>query len=441
LAAWTTLANRTTPIVCRAVLVMLGSIMALSGPAPAMDQYELPPIEYSQKDPANRISRLAAAIERGDIRLRHESRFGYLRDLLQYLEIHDDTQMLVFSKTSMQRNKISPRTPRAIYFNDDSYVGYCQEGNVIEIATADPRLGAVFYTLDQKNQQAPIITRQTQSCLQCHGGAQTDNIPGFVVRSLFVGPSGLPILSEGSYRVDPTTPIENRWGGWYVTGTHGKQTHLGNLIIRDESAKRPWKNEDGQNVTELTDRFAIKNYLSGQSDLIALLVFEHQTYVHNLITQANFTTRQALLYERDFNKALGEPEDNRLESTTRRIESAGEKLLAGLLMVDEAPLAGPFVGTSTFSERFAQTGPFDRQGRSLREFDLQKRTFKFPCSYLVYSPDFNALPPDMMSYLKKRLGEILAGQGGEKFAHLSQADRESLVAILKDTKPELIDTL
>jgi hypothetical protein len=415
--------------------------IAWGNSAQGIDQFELPPIEYSQAEPNNRITALARAIEHQEIEFRYEPGFGYLRDLLKYLEIGDDTQMLVFSKTSMQRNRISPRTPRAIYFNDDSYVGYCQGGNVLEIAAADPQLGAVFYTIDQKNQKAPTITRQTQTCLQCHGGALSDDIPGFVVRSLFVGPSGLPILSEGSYRVDHTTPIEQRWGGWYVSGTHAKQSHLGNLIIRDESAKRPWKNEAGLNVTDLAERFSARSYLTPQSDLIALLVFEHQTHVHNLITQANFTTRQALLYEHDFNEALGKPESNRLESTTRRIESAGEKLLEGLLMVDEAPLSGPFVGTSTFSQRFAQAGPFDRQGRSLREFDLQQRIFKYPCSYLIYSRDFNSLPPEMMSYLKERLGKILAGQGEPKFAHLGPVEREAIMAILQETKPELIESL
>lgn len=426
---------------CRAGFVALSLLVIWCDFVYGIDQFELPPIEYSKATPDNRVSKLEEALEHQKVDLRYEPRLGYLRDLLERLEIHDDTQLLVFSKTSMQRNRISPRTPRAIYFNDDSYVGYCQGGNSIEIAAADPRLGAVFYTVDQTNHETPVIKRQTQTCLQCHGGAQTDSIPGFLARSLFVNASGLPILSEGSYEVDQTTPIENRWGGWYVSGTHGKQSHLGNLIVRDEAAKRPWKNEDGQNVTDLTERFTTQNYLNPHSDIVALLVFEHQTYVHDLITKANFTTRQALQYERDFNKALGEPESNRLESTTRRIASAGEKLLEGLLMVDEAPLKGPFVGTSTFATRFTKTGPFDQQGRSLRELDLEHRLFKFPCSYLIYSPDFSDLPPDMMSYLKKRFGEILAGQGGEKFDHLSQADRDSLAAILRDTKPELVESL
>lgn len=414
--------------------------VTLAAGARGADQYELPPIEYSRSTPHNRVTALQTLIERRESSLHSDQQFGYLRDLLKQLQIREDTQMLVFSKTSMQRHRISPRTPRAIYFNDDSYVGYCQGGNVIEIAVADPELGAVFYTLDQSNQDNPVITRQTGSCLQCHGGAQAEDIPGFLVRSLFVSPSGLPILSEGSHRVDHSTPIEKRWGGWYVSGTHGAQTHLGNLIVRDREAKRPWNNADGQNVTDLNDRFSVRNYLTPHSDIVALLVFEHQTYVHNLITKANFSTRQALDYQQKFNEAFGEPESNQLESTAHRIESAGEKLLAGLLMADEAPLNGPVVGTSTFASEFSRLGPFDQDGRSLRQLDLNRRLFKYPCSYLIYSRDFDELPPAMMAFIKSRLREILAGRGGEKFSYLGQSDRQSIEAILSSTKPELLET-
>lgn len=411
----------------------------LTSAAGGADQYELPPIEYSQSKPDNRVAALQEALQRKEVTLNYEARFGYLRDLLKTLEIPEDTQMLVFSKTSMQRDRISPRNPRAIYFNDDSYIGYCHAGEMIEIAVADPQLGAVFYTLDQTKEDAPVIERQTHRCLQCHGAAQTDDIPGFLVRSLFVGPSGVPILSEGSHRVDHSTPIEDRWGGWYVSGTHGTQSHLGNLIVRDREAKRPWKNEEGLNVTDLSDRFVVRNHLTPHSDIVALMVFEHQAHVHNLITKANYAARQALHYEREFNKALGQPESNRLESTTRRIESAGEDLLAGLLLADEAKLQGPFVGTSTFAAEFARCGPHDQRGRSLRDLDLTHRLFKYPCSFLIYSDAFDELPFEMKSYVIGRMKQVLAGQGDEKFAHLTSEDRQAVTAILNATRPELLD--
>lgn len=420
----------------RAFIVLL--FASLAPQAHGDDEYERPPIAYSQSAPDNRVSSLQAALERGELTLTSEPRFGYLPDLLKHLEIDPATQMLVFSKTSMQRTRISPRTPRAIYFNDDSYVGYCHAGDVLEIAVADSKLGAVFYTLDQTNSESPAIVRETHKCLQCHGGAQTDDIPGFVVRSLFVGPSGLPILSEGSHRVDQTTPVKNRWGGWYVSGALASQPHLGNLIVRDRDAPKPWKNVEGQSVNDLSDRFLARNYLTPHSDVVALMVFEHQAYVHNLITRASFAARQALHYEAGLNEALGNPTNHRLESTTRRIETAGEKLVRGLFLADEAAVAGPISGSSEFAEQFIGRGPHDDQGRSLRDLELNRRLFKYPLSYLVYSKAFNDLPPVMKQHVSQRVQEILAGRGGEGFRRLTDADRQAITEILRDTKPELL---
>jgi hypothetical protein len=422
----------------RTVMLVVGWWVVLSPHLLATDPYELPPIEYSRATPANRVAELQAALDRKESTIRYEPQWGYLRDLLQQLEIRQDSQMLVYSKTSLQRQRIRPDTPRAIYFNDDCYVGYCHEGDMIEISVADGQLGAVFYTLDQTNRTAPVISRQTHQCLQCHGSTQVDGIPGHLVRSVFVDRDGLPILSEGSHRVDHATPFEKRWGGWYVTGTHGNQSHLGNLVVQDEKAPHPWSNDQGQNVTDLSERFSTDGYLSHHSDIVALLVFEHQTHVHNLIAQAGFTTRQALHYENEINQSLGEPQTHRLESTTRRIQNGVEKLLEGLLMVREAPLRARVAGTTTFAAEFSQAGPHDGRGRSLRHLDLERRLFKYPCSFLVYSRAFDELPTETKDCLRKRLVEVLSGKGGEKFAHLSQQDRDSVAEILKATKPDLL---
>ena len=405
--------------------------------ATAADEFEQPPIRYSESCPDNVVSRLQAALQRGETQLGWDESQGYLPALLRELKISPATQMLVFSKTSLQRDRISPRTPRAIYFNDDVYVGYCVDGETIEAAVADPALGAVFYTLAQVDGQSPRLERQTHRCLQCHVVSDSTPIPGFLVRSLFTSPSGQPILSEGSHRVDHATPIADRWGGWYVTGTHGEQTHLGNQLVRDRKAPRPWTNEAGHNLVDLSDRLRTENYLTPQSDIVALMVFEHQTHVHNLIAQANFAVRQAMYYEAALNNALGEPEDHRLESTTRRIASAGDKLVAGLLFAGEAPLTHSIVGTSAFTDEFQQAGPRDSQGRSLRDLDLTTRLFKYPCSYLIYSPAFDALHPAMKSYVAKRFRDILAGQGGADFAHLTAADRQAIAEILYQTKHDL----
>lgn len=404
----------------------------------ADDEFELAPIEYSKKTPDNAVSRLQGQLERGERTLARDGDKGYLPALLEALEVPVESQLLVFSKTSLQRTRISPRTPRAIYFNDEVYVGYCHSGDVVEISAADPHLGAVFYTLDQQESARPALARQTQSCLQCHATTQLDGIPGLLARSVYVAGSGLPIVSEGSHRVDHTTPLADRWGGWYVTGQHGRQTHLGNLVVRDRSASRPFDNSAGQNLQDLSGEFHVENYLSPHSDIVALMVFEHQLLVHNLLTKADFEARRALYYEEEFNRAFGAEQSRRLESTTRRIASAGDKLVEGLLLADEAPISEPIQGTSNYAELFAKSGPRDSQGRSLRDFDLQRRLFKYPCSYLIYSPAFDGMHEEMKSYVAERLRAVLTGADtSDKFAHLSTDDRRAILEILQETKPDL----
>ncbi len=313
-------------------------------------EYEQEPIRYSEAKPDNRISQLIERIDAGKAQLDYEPHFGLLRSLLKELKVPESSQTLVFSKTSLQRHRISPRTPRALYFNDDVYVGFCQDGDLLEVSAVDAQLGTVFYTIQQGQTDRPRIIRQGDHCLLCHGSSQTKEVPGHLVRSVFVDPSGMPILTAGTYRVDQTTPLENRWGGWYVTGTHGAQKHLGNLVTRGGDAAKQVVNTAGMNVTDLGTRFDASAYLTRHSDIVALMVLEHQTDVHNLITRANFSTRQAMYHQQALNRELGEPVDHVWESTRSRIKSACEPLVEGLLCSGEAKLTNPIQGTSGFAQ-------------------------------------------------------------------------------------------
>lgn len=419
-------------------VIALG-LVALLPPCLVADEIERPPIEYSRSTPDNCVSRLQARLDSGDLEWERHDQLGYLPALLKALDVPIASQALVFSKTSLQRHRIGPATPRAIYFNEHVYVGYCQLGDVLEISAVDPQLGAVFYTLDQKETHAkqPRLLRQTENCLVCHTSSRTDGVPGHLVRSLLVDSGGQPILSAGSYSVDHSTPLEHRWGGWYVTGTHGAQTHLGNLIVRGHDAQQPVRNVEGQNVTRLDDWLAVDKYLSPHSDIVALMVLEHQVLVHNRMTKANFATRQALQYEAQMRNVLAETPGKRLESVTRRIQSAGDDLIDALLLVDEAVLTEPIRGTSDYATMFCQQGLRDHQGRSLRDLDLQRRLFKYPCSFLIYSPAFEGLPVEMREYVWQRLWDVLSNSNEAKFAHLSSDDRRAIIEILRATKGDL----
>jgi len=409
-------------------------------PPLAGQDFEQEPISYSKAKPNDRVARLIEELESGSKQLSFDDEFGYLKPLLRELEVPESSQTLVFSKTSLQRQRIAPRTPRALYFNDDTYVGYCQDGEVLEITSVDPQLGAVFYVIDQSDDRRPRIVRETDNCLICHGSSQTKNVPGFVVRSLYVNRSGLPLLAEGTHRIDQTSPIEHRWGGWYVTGKHGDQKHLGNLVIETREVPRDLDLSSNMNLAELGDRFDKSEYLTPHSDIVALMVLEHQADMHNRITAANYGVRQAMHYQASLNRELKQPEDQLWDSTKSRIKSVCEPLLEYLLYSEEARLTAKMEGTSGFAEEFASRGPRDSKGRSLRDFDLEKRMFKHPCSYLIYSDHFQQLPVQAKDYVYRRLHEVLTGQDTTKpFEHLTPDDRTAVREILLDTLPDLPD--
>jgi len=412
----------------------------LAGGGVTGQDFEREPINYLTAPTDNPVSRLQDRLDSGDSKLEFDDRVGYLKSVLRELDVPESSQMLVFSKTSLQRHRIAPKTPRAIYFNDDMYVGFCQHGDVAEFSAVDPQLGTVFYTLDQEQSATPKFTRQNDNCLICHASTQTRSVPGHLVRSVYVDAVGFPVFAMGTHRIDHTSPISKRWGGWYVTGTHGEQTHLGNLIVSGKQVREPVDNTSGHNVTDLSTLFKTSAYLTPHSDLVALMVLEHQVETHNLITRAGFTTREALHAEARLNKDLNESEGHRWQSTTTRIQSAGNELVKFLLFSGEAALTAKLRGTSNFATEFAARGPRDPQGRSLRDFDLERRLFKYPCSYLIYSRSFDALPREAKDFVYRRLWEVLSGADKSKdFAHLTDDDRTALREILIATKPDLPD--
>ena len=418
------------------VQLSAAAVLACSSAALAGD-WEGPPIHYSKAVPDNPVSRLQARLDAGAARLEHDGKSGgRLKALLRELGVPASSQTLVFSKTSFQLARIEPRTPRAIYFGDDAYVGWCREGDVLEVSVADARLGTVFYTLSQDPDAPARFQRQTDNCLICHGSSRTRGVPGHIVRSLYVDPEGYPMLAGGSRTVDHRTPFEQRWGGWYVTGTHGSQKHLGNLIVRSRHARpEAADNADGQNLTRLDERFPLSPYLTRHSDIVALMVMEHQTAGHNLIAAATLETRLALLQEAEINRALGEPADRRREGTVSRIRSVGEPLVRYLLFNEEAPLTAPVKGTSGFAEEWSARGPRDRRGRSLRDLDLRTRLLRHPCSPLVYTEAFDGMPAPVRDYVLQRIDEVLSGRDRSKeFAHLSDDDRRAVREILRETR-------
>ncbi|QDT60680.1 hypothetical protein SV7mr_32060 [Stieleria bergensis] len=397
--------------------------------------FERPPIDYNNAPVNDPVAQLAKRLASGETKLEYKPTLGYLHAVLEELNIPVESQTLVFSKTSLQLMRISPKHPRAIYFNDDIYVGYCDNGDVLEFAATDKQQGAIFYTISQKESATPKIVRDRGNCLACHASSRTQNVPGYLVRSVFPDASGQPRYGNGTYLTDHTSDFEKRWGGWYVTGTHGSMRHMGNTISK--GSEMDFDRESGANATSLDGKFAPSHYLSAHSDIVALMVLEHQTQMHNAITQANFETRMALAQSQQMNKLLDRPADHVSESAQRRIKAVVDNVLDYLLMCDEFPLTDKVQGTSTYAESFAKQGPVDSAGRSLRQLNLTSRLFEYPCSYLIYSPAFEGLPDQVRQPILQRLQEILnATQPEQKYSHLDAATRQAIDQILIATHPE-----
>jgi len=311
----------------------------------------------------------------------------------------------------------------------------------MELTAVDPQLGCVFYTLEREQQNYRII-RDRGQCLSCHATSRTERVPGVIVRSIYSDRSGRPRSGASTYTTDHRSPLEQRWGGWFVTGQHGSMRHLGNAFAVDRDDPQLVDMELGANQSQLPKSVASESHLGPTSDIVALMVLEHQTRLHNLITRANYEARQAAYLDKSMNIALGRDIDHVSESSQRRIASVGDALIAGLLFADEFDLTSPVKGSSGFAEAFSSRGPMDSKGRSLYQLDLKKNLFRVRCSYLILSKHFDGLPEPVMKYIQKEMHAILAKKK-EPPKGVRQNDEEFLAIgeLLNEFKPGWLGTI
>jgi len=386
-----------------------------------IDNIDHPAIAYRTAPTSDPVAQLARQLNAGRTTLAFDRTTGYLPALLRALDIPVASQLAVFSKTSLQRLIISPQNPRAIYFNDTVAVAWPRDG-FIEIAAQDPRQGIVFYALPQQPSSPPPLLRR-DDCLTCHHSYSTLGVPGLLERSVVTGPRGEAMAFLGNYIVDDRAPFEERWAGWFVTGSSGTGRHLGNQTPPVTRAPSTEIVPHASSVVSFPD--ALNGYLSTQSDIVAHLVFDHQIRITNLITRAGWLVRLAIDEQRDV-KAIA--------------DRTARELVDALLLVDAAALPSGISGALEFTASFSARGPLDHQGRSLRMLDLRTRLLRYPCSYLVYSNAFDALPPPALDAVYRRMWTVLSGaEADARYARLTPADRTAVVEILRDTKRGLPD--
>jgi len=422
--------RRSTPLALVLCLNALGGVWAVLDAQRGgsfMGSSEDPAIKYSTGPLNNPVADVNRKLQEGTVQLTYEGRGGFLKSALEALDISADSQLLVFSRDSLQGKLIDEKNPRSLYFDDRVALGWVRDGEFIEVAAHDESAGVVFYTLEQRSgptNRSPQFIRAFR-CLGCHSTGDTLGVPGLLMFSTaHLDPSQGPAFPRP---IDHSDAFANRFGGWFVTGST-VSPHLGNDVAA-------LKGRRGAELASAEGLFDADGYRAMSSDIVAHLVFTHQAGMTNLLTRAGWEARAA-------NPLLHAPFTSSPEEDARvasMMYGVAAEVVDYLLFVDEAKLPGRIRGSSGFAERFSKIGPHDRKGRSLHELDLNRRLMKYPCSYLISSPAFDALPPGAKDPIYRRLWEVLSGQErGERYrSALPLADRQSIIEILRDTKPDL----
>ncbi len=406
---------------------LLACALALAGPLHPGTAAEVgigdPIHQYWTATPQDRFSLLKNELSEGKRTLDITSETAFLQSLLSALEVPVSSQMLVYSVTSLQKDMISPRRPRALYFNDDTYVGYVPGGQ-IEVISLDPTLGGIFYIFDDFRPGRRPQLERSEDCMRCHSPRYMEGIPGLVVESVVPGITG---GGEKAFRREVTghgIPLDLRFGGWHVTGAPPSLKHWGNLLMVYTDAGRQ------ERPIQPGELFNLQRYLRPTSDVLPQLLHEHQVGFVNRAVQATYRARTL----------LQEPAGSPLApEVALELDRLAHGLVRYLLFADEAPLpAEGIAGDPEYKTAFAtprQPGP---TGESLRDLDLQTRLLRYRCSYMIYSPAFVGLQPPLKKRIFQLLGTALSENAvPEEFAYLPKAERVAIRVILRTTLPDL----
>jgi hypothetical protein len=374
--------------------------------------------EYETRAVDDRFSRFLTAWDEGPTgAIDLSGDLPFLRSLLKELEVPVSSQMLVYTATSLQKGLISAKNPRALYFNDDTYVGFVPRGR-IEVISLDPTLGGVFFIFDRLQPGRRPAVRRSADCMNCHAPRHMENIPGLVIESVVPGLTG---GGERAFRREQSghgVPLSERFGGWHLTG-------FGEAMPRNWSNKLlVRKNGEAKELPNLPgERFDLARYLLPTSDLLAQLLHEHQAGFVNRALQAGYRCRELAAANTLDEGALAE---------------LAAPLVRYLLFADEAPLAPGMLGDSPFAAEFMAGGKRDSAGRSLRDLEGQTRLLRHRCSYMIYSPAFTGLPTPLRQRVLRELNAAL--NLSNSTSHLPAEERMAVRGILGETMPEFAQT-
>ncbi|HAT20229.1 MAG: hypothetical protein VCA40_12680 [Roseibacillus sp.] len=398
------------------------------------DFFELAPISYSDTESKDGLALLVADWAAGRKPQPKGEPLEVLKQLLKQLDIPVESQVMVYSRTSKQNNRIRYHNPRVIYYSSDTYLGYVPGGS-FEAASTDPELGPVFYFLDKDRIGKSGFVARDNSCLQCHGTSRTDLVPGLMVRSVFPDKNGHPILAEGTYLTTHSSPLKERWGGWFVTGSHGKFRHMGNTIATQHDREgMDFDYEAGANWETMEGKIDTSKYLRPKSDIVSLMVLEHQCNTQNILTKASMEYRRLVYLQKAIDPEVDVTRPEGMSARSAR--DSAQEIVKTFLFCDEFDLKDGLEGDPAFVETFEAAGVKNSEGQSLRQLRCYGRLFKNRCSYLIYSKAFESLPPVVRTQTLEELWRALQSED-EEFSHIGGSERKRIISIVSETVKNL----
>lgn len=395
-----------------------------TGQFPEVD-FRNPIHQYDTAVPIDPFSKFLDIIIKEEANLNYKSEKDYLLSLLNLFSISPHSQLLVFSTTSLQLNRISPSNPRAIYFSEDVYLGYVPGGQ-IEIIGIDPYLGAIPYIFNLPDKNAPTHPKiyRSKRCMNCHASNDIGGIPGLLISSVIPAPGGGTIDVFRKRNFGHSVSYNERFGGWHITGPHPFTNSWANSIgsMQEEQIKKI-DNPPGA-------FFGWEKYLTNSSEIIPHLILEHQVGFTNLCISISYKFRE-----------ISNPNKNLSNQKIKDfIESEAQSLLSYILFKDEPPFPQNQIDkNSKYINDFQKGNNSLKIVHSLRKLNLETRLFENRCSYMLFSNSFKGLPVQIKDHLIPKLHFILTSNSEEvpeEFSYLGVAEKERIHKTLSNLLQE-----
>lgn len=389
---------------------------------PRVMDFRTPPHSYLDWKPKDRFAQLQDRAQKGEVKLDTSNDKAFLSSLLEALHIPITSQIMVFSASSLQSEIINPRNPRALYFNEDTYVGWVP-GGLVEIIAADPEMGPMFYVFNRLRPGGPVpdVQRSTK-CMNCHAGNATRRLPGLIAESLLVSRAGSSLETFRRDVQGHQIPLELRFGGWHLTGQHNLSHHKANVMGIPQNGKNELSPVEPGQYSDLS------LHLLPTSDILPHLIHEHQMGFENRLVYAIYTMRQL----KNDNKGLFG------SAAKAEIEERAQELARYITFADEAKFPGKGItGDAAFTKDFLSDRRTTKAGLSLKDLDMKTRIFKHRCSYMLYTDTWKEAPKDLKERVYYHMALYLRDQPDALHAHLAPGERVAIRSILKETMNDL----